>query len=118
MTLYQGKARDAEDGSYYYEKMDKLKTVGVLIIDDFMTTPLKTLNVIDVFEIMEAREGRAPTIVASQLEPDEWYLRIDGELMADSILSRISTGALYIDIEGPNMRECFADLKAKKDSEG
>lgn len=111
------RAREAQDGSYY-SAMDKFKNAGVLIVDDFMTTPLKTLNVIDIFEIMEAREGRAPTIISSQLEPDEWYLRIDGELMADSILSRISTGAFYIDIDGPNMREYFANLKAKKGSEG
>ncbi len=30
------------------------------------------------FEIMEAREGRAATLIASQLEPNEWYLRIEG----------------------------------------
>ena len=28
--------------------------------------------------------------------------------MADSILNRIATGARYIDLEGPNMREYFA----------
>ncbi|MEG1124856.1 MAG: hypothetical protein RSE62_22145 [Citrobacter sp.] len=41
-------------------------------------------------EIMEAREGRCETIIASQLEPNEWYLQIEGELMADSILNRNS----------------------------
>ena len=57
---------------------------------------------------MEAREGRAATLIASQLEPNEWYLRIEGELMADSILNRVVTGARYIDLDGPNMREHFA----------
>ena len=61
-----------------------------------------------LFEIMEAREGRAATLIASQLEPNEWYLRIEGELMADSILNRVATGARYIDLDGPNMREYFA----------
>ena len=46
--------------------------------------------------------------IASQLEPNEWYLRIEGELMADSILNRIATGARYVDLDGPNMREYFA----------
>ena len=73
-----------------------------------MTTPVSTQNAIDLFEIMEAREGRCATIIASQLEPNEWYLRIEGELMADSILNRIATGARYVDLDGPNMRECFA----------
>ena len=60
---------------------------------------------------MEAREGRCATAIASQLEPNEWYLRIEGELMADSILNRIATGARCIDLEGPSVREHFAKKK-------
>ena len=104
------RARAAGDGSYF-EKMDDYKSVELLIVDDFMTTPITTQNSIDLFEIMEAREGRRATIIASQLEPNEWYLRIEGELMADSILNRIATGARYVDLEGPNMREYFAKKK-------
>ena len=105
------RARAAADGSYY-EVMDGLKTVPLLIVDDFMTTPITTQNAVDLFEIMEARENRCATLIASQLEPNEWYLRIEGELMADSILNRIATGARYIDLEGPNMRDYFAKKKA------
>ena len=101
------RARVAQDGSYF-EKMDAYKSVALLLVDDFMTTPISTQNSVDLFEIMEAREGRRATVIASQLEPNEWYLRIEGELMADSILNRIATGARYIDLEGPNMREYFA----------
>lgn len=53
----------------------------------------------DLFEIMEAREGRRATLVASQLEPNEWHPRIEGELMADPILSRIATVSRYVDLE-------------------
>ena len=81
--------------------------------DDFMTTPISTLNAVDLFEILEARENLAATVIASQLEPNEWYLRIEGELMADSILSRTATVARYVDIDGPNMREYFAKRKAE-----
>ena len=63
---------------------------------------------------MEAREGRRATVIASRLEPNEWYLRIEGELIADSVLNRIATGARYIDLDGPNMRESFA----KRQKEG
>ena len=41
------------------------------------------------------------------------YLRIEGELMADSILKRIATGARYVDLDGPNMREYFAKRRAE-----
>lgn len=101
------RARIARDGSYF-EKMDAYKPVALLLVDDFMTTPISTQNSVDLFEIMEAREGRRATVVASQLEPNEWYLRIEGELMADSILNRVATGARRMDPEGPNMRERFA----------
>lgn len=101
------RCRSAGDGSYY-ERMDLYKRVQLLIVDDFMMTPIETRNAVDLFEIMEAREGRAATLIASQLEPNEWYLRIEGELMADSMLNRVATGERYIDLDGPNMRECFA----------
>ena len=108
------RARAHADGSYF-EKMDRLKTIKLLIIDDFMTTPISTQDAVDLFEIMEAREGRQATLIASQLEPEEWYLRIEGELMADSILNRIATASRYLDIEGPNMREYFAKQKENKE---
>ena len=53
--------------------------------------PISTQNSIDLSEIMEAREGRRATMISSQLEPDEWHLRMEGEPMADPILSRIAT---------------------------
>lgn len=104
------RSRASGDGSYY-ELMDLYKTVQMLIVDDFLTTPIGTQNAIDLFEIMEAREGRRSTLIASQLEPNEWYLRIEGELMADSILNRIATAARYVDLEGPNMRKHLAERK-------
>jgi DNA replication protein DnaC len=101
------------DGSYY-EHLDKYKSVKLLIIDDFMTTPITTQSAVELFEIMEARESRASTLIASQLEPNEWYLRIEGEMIADSTLNRIATAARYFDIAGPNMREYFAKLRPEE----
>ena len=44
----------------------------LLILDDFFTTPIENpLNAVDLFEILEAREGRGSTLIASQLEPDQ-----------------------------------------------
>ena len=58
-----------------------------------------------------ARENRCTTLIASQLEPNEWLLRIEGELIADSILNRIATDARYINLEDSNMRDYFAKKK-------
>lgn len=43
-----------------------------------MTTSIETRNAVDLFEIMETREGRASALIASRLEPDERRLRIKG----------------------------------------
>ena len=55
MFMELNRARAHADGSYF-EKMDRLKTVKLLIVDDFMTTPISTQDAVDLFEIMEARE--------------------------------------------------------------
>ena len=84
-------------------------------LDDFLTTPVETVNSVDLFEILEAREGRRATMIASQLEPNEWYLRIEGELIADSILGRVASACRYLDIDGPNMRKWIADNRPKRE---
>lgn len=98
------------------DALDRFAKPDLLILDDFFTTPIENpLNAVDLFEILEAREGRGSTMFASQLEPDQWYLRINSELCADSILSRAVEHARVLDIKGPNMREYTAGLKAEAD---
>ncbi len=91
--------------------IDTYKTVRPLIIDNFKTAPVATQNIIDLFEIMEAREGRAATLRAFQLEPNEWYLRIEGKLMANSIPNQAVDEARFVDLDGPNMREYYVKRK-------
>lgn len=99
-----------------YDALDRFARPDLLILDDFFTTPIENpLNAVDLFEILEAREGRGSTMFASQLEPDRWYLRINSELCVDSILSRAVEHARVLDIKGPNMREYTASLKAESD---
>ena len=73
----------------------------------------RVYDALDLFEILESREGRGSTMFASQLEPDQWYLRINSELCADSILNRAVEHARVLDIKGPNMWEYTAGLKAE-----
>lgn len=104
------RARAAADGSRF-EAMDGLKAIPLPIIGDFMTTPISTRSAIDLFETLEARGSTAATAIAPRLEPNERRLRIEGELMADSVLSRTAEVARYVDIDGPDVREYFAKKK-------
>lgn len=65
------------------------------IIDDFLITPIETTNSVNLFEILEAREGRRATPIASQLGPDGWCLRTGGEPMADPILGRVASACRH-----------------------
>ena len=51
--------------------------------------------------------------MASQLEPQEWYLRIEGELVADSTLHRIAVRALP-GHDGPYMRKWLRDNRRRE----
>jgi len=96
----------------YHKLMGQVASVDLLILDDFFTTPVSERGIIDLFEIIEAREGCGSTLFASQIDPAEWYLRIAAEVIADSILNRIVKRARIIDITGPNMRE-YLEVKRK-----
>jgi DNA replication protein DnaC len=100
----------------YHEAMETISEVDILILDDFFTTPISERGILDLFEVIEFREGRASTIFASQIDPSEWYLRIEAEVIADSILNRIVKRARVIDIEGPNMREFMEERRKAEDS--
>lgn len=97
-----------------YEAVDRFAGPDLLVLDDFLTTPLEDpRNAVDLFGILERREGRGSTLIATQLEPEQWYLRIDSETCADSILNRVVANARFVDLKGPDMRRHMAGLKAK-----
>ncbi|MDO5373184.1 MAG: ATP-binding protein [Corynebacterium glutamicum] len=43
----------------------------VLVLDDFLTTPLSAETANILFNILAAREGRGSTLVTSQFNPEE-----------------------------------------------
>ena len=98
----------AFDAASCYSFMDDLKSVQLLILDDFLTTPIATQNAVDLFKILEGHNEKVATLIASQLEPHEWYLWIEGGSMADSILGRAASAARRYDLDGPDMRRYFA----------
>ena len=101
----------ARKGGTYYELMDSFIEVDLLLLDDFFTSSITEANVIDTFEIIEARVDKGSMVIASLIEPNQWHLRIKTETLADSIVDRIVHRSHYIDLVGPNMREYLANQK-------
>jgi len=76
------------DGSY--RKIAKLyRTVKLLIIDEWLLTPLQDADVKELLEIMEARYKKASTIFCSQYDVGGWHTQLGGGPIADAICDRI-----------------------------
>ena len=82
----------------------ELINVDVLVLDDFLTTPVDDAPARLLFNILSEREGNRSTIVTSQFTPQDWYRSIPDAVIAESILNRLIAGAEIITLEGPNMR--------------
>ena len=81
-----------------------LHDVDVLVLDDFLTTPINAATAHQILNILAGREGKVSTIVTSQFTPQEWYKSIPDTVISESILNRLVSGAEIITLEGPNMR--------------
>lgn len=82
------------------------KKVKLLILDEWLLTPLKDQEARDLFEIIEARYHNSSTIYCSQFRPGGWHEKIGQETLADAILDRIIHDSYLIFIDGKmSMRE-------------
>lgn len=84
--------------------INQITTTDLLVLDDFLTTPINPDTANMLFNILSAREGRGSTMVTSQFNPDEWYTSMTDKVVAESLLNRLVGGAEIISLDGPNMR--------------
>lgn len=86
--------------------INKYVRVKLLIIDEWLLTPISEDEAKGLFEIIERRELKASTIFCSQFKPQGWHERIEQATLSDAILDRIMHNAHKIHIGGKkSMRE-------------
>lgn len=81
-----------------------LHNCDLLVLDDFLTTPINQHTAAELLNILAARDGRGSTLVTSQFDPDDWYKTLNDAVIAESILNRIVGSAEILQLSGPNMR--------------
>ncbi|ABO48851.1 IstB domain protein ATP-binding protein [Desulforamulus reducens MI-1] len=94
-------------GEGIFQKVIKqYKKVNLLILDEWLLTPLKGSEARDLLEIVESRHQTGSTIFCSQFDPRGWHEKIGEVTLADSILDRIVHDSYTILIDGEiSMRE-------------
>ena len=92
----------------YRKVIKKYTKVDLLILDEWLLTPLKETEARDLLEIIESRYQVASTIFCSQFDPRGWHEKIGEGTLADAILDRIVHGSYHMLIDGEiSMRERY-----------
>ena len=99
--LLNGLAVARGEGTYLkmirsYQKAD------LLIIDEFLLTPMTNEQANDLLEVMEPRAERGSIIFCTQFEPDGRHERIGSseyETLCDAVIERIRPNAYEVLIE-------------------
>ena len=86
------------------ETINDLSTPDLLILDDFGLMDLDLNKCRNLFEVIDAREGRRSMIVISQFPVNAWFSLFKDSTFADACLDRLVHGAFRLEFNGKNMR--------------
>jgi DNA replication protein DnaC len=92
------------DGTHL-KALTKLGRVQVLIIDDFLITPLAPVERKDFLEIIEDRYASTATVITSQCPLKEWHESIGDPTLADAICDRLMHNAYKFELRGESIRK-------------
>ena len=105
------------EGSYK-KIMAQYRKYALLILDEWLLTPLSADAARDLHEIIESRHENASTIFLSQFSVAGWHERLGEGTVADAVLDRIKHNCYEIVIEGKDsMRKRKSFKKAAPQTE-
>ena len=101
--LFETLQQSRGDGTHL-KSLGRLAKVQVLILDDFLITPLAPPERKDLLEIIEDRYQAATTIIAGQCPVKRWHDAIGDPTLADAICDLLVHNAYKIELKGPTIR--------------
>ena len=107
--LLQKLALSQADGSYP-KLLNSLAKAQLLILDDWLRSPLFESQTNDILEIIEDRYKLSSTILATQIPVAEWHERMANPILADAIMDRVVHNAYRLELKGESMRKTTSNL--------
>jgi DNA replication protein DnaC len=101
--LFETLQQSRGDGSHL-KALARLSRVQLLIIDDFLLTPLSDSERRDLLEVVEDRYQAGAPIIASQCPISDWHPNIGDPTLADAVCDRLLHTAYKIEMRGDSMR--------------
>ena len=101
--LLEGLDLSRHDGKRI-EKMNKLCSLDLLILDDLGLDDLSHNAVIDLLSILDKRVGRYSTIISAQMPTDAWHEYLGGGAVADAIMDRLIHSSERFLLSGDSLR--------------
>jgi DNA replication protein DnaC len=92
------------DGTYVPE-LARMARFDVLVLDDFLSAPMKDSEKRDLLEVLEDRYDHKSTVITSQLPPKTWHESLADPTIADAICDRLVHNAHDIWLKGPSIRK-------------
>ena len=89
----------------YSGKLKQYVESDLLVIDDFGLMSLEISHCLQLFEVLDAREGVGSILVISQLPVRSWYDTFQNNVYADACMSRLIHNSYRLDLEGRDMRK-------------
>lgn len=88
----------------YSRLLAQLAKVGILVLDDFLITPISGEEAKELLEVIDDRNQLRSTMVVSQLPVERWHQALADPTLADAILDRLVHNAHRIVLKGESMR--------------
>ena len=88
----------------YASTLARIAKIDVLVLDDFLLTPMKDTERRDLLEVLEDRYDRCSTVITSQLPTKSWHEALGDPTIADAICDRLVHNAHVLALRGPSMR--------------
>ena len=97
--------RAAKGTGTYLRYIKKICRLPVLIIDDFLMSPIEINEIAYLLEIVEQRQQNGALIITTQFPIDTWHQQLKDPTLSDAICDRLVHHAFKFTMKGDSMRK-------------